>query len=499
MTAIGRQGVGMPSERRAGILLHPTSLPGPYGIGDIGPSARSWLGWLEAAGQRIWQMLPIHPTDRHGSPYASPSAFAGASLLLSIDDLIADGWLRHGEKPWGTGAPDRVRWADVWRRKGAAVALAADRVVAAGAVPERFVAERPWLQDWARYDAAAALHGPHWTSWPEALRDREALALTALDDRTEAAQARAVALEWLFEQQWTALRAEAARRGVSLLGDVPIFVGGHAADVWAHRALFRLDAQGHPTVETGVPPDAFSVHGQRWGTPHYDVAAHAATGYAWWVDRLAAELGRFDEVRIDHFRGLAAAWEVPVDGAPVDGRWAPGLGAGMLAAAKDRLGSLPFLAEDLGVITPDVEALRDDFGLRGMAILQFGFSDARRAPDHAYLPHRHRPHLVVYPGTHDNAPVAAWYADSDEPTRDHFRRYTRTDGKHPASTMLRLAWRSVADTVICAWQDVLGLGAEARMNTPGVAEGNWAWRTTADTFSLSLAELLAEEARLSGR
>jgi 4-alpha-glucanotransferase len=361
------------------------------------------------------------------------------------------------------------------------------------------VAERPWLADWARYAAAAETHGSHWTSWPAPLRDRDAEALAALDATTQALQARAVACEWLFEQQWAALRSEASRRGVALVGDVPIFVGGHAADVWAHRGLFRLDAQGHATVETGVPPDAFSVEGQRWGTPHYEVEAHVASGYAWWTDRLAAEVARFDEVRIDHFRGLAASWEVPVDGTPVDGRWTPGLGAGLLAAARERLGGLPFLAEDLGVITPDVEALRDAFGLRGMAILQFGFSDARRAPDHTYLPHRHRPHLVVYPGTHDNAPVAAWYAASDEPTRDHFRRYTRTDGKHPASTMLRLAWRSVADTVVVSWQDVLGLGAEGRMNTPGLAEGNWAWRTTADTLSLPLAELLAEEARLSGR
>jgi 4-alpha-glucanotransferase len=480
-------------------LLHVTSLPGPYGIGDVGPAARDALAWMASAGFTLWQTLPVQPTDRAGSPYASPSAFARSPLLISVDDLVDEGLLRNAEKPWGTGHPGRVRWPEVMVRKGRALALAADRAIAAGAELTAFRARHPWVEDWALFSAIAEAHGPRWTAWPEALRDRDAGALDAFRDQHAAAIARAVALQWLFDRQWSRLRADARARGVTLMGDVPIFVGGESCDVWSRRELFQLDDRGRPTVLTGVPPDAFSAEGQSWGTPHYAVDRHAETGYAWWCDRMAATLDIFDEVRIDHFRGLAGVWEIPEGAKPVEGRWVPSFGAPLLDALRARLGGLPLVAEDLGIITPDVEALRDDYGLPGMTILQFAFSDARRPGAHPYLPHNHHPNQVCYPGTHDNPTAVGWYEGLDEVTRDHVRRYLSTDGRAPAGDLVRAAWRSVAHTAIVPMQDLLGLGAEGRMNTPGLAEGNWAWRCGPEALQVALARYLHAETVLCGR
>ena len=484
--------------RRAGVLLHVTSLPGPYGIGDIGPAARQLLVWLEAAGQHIWQMLPVQPTDRVGSPYASPSAFARSPMLISIDDLVEDGWLKHAEKPWSTAAHERVRYLEVEVSKGRALALAADRIRASVDL-DGWVRANPWAPDWALYASLVGEYGPWWTRWPDPLKFRDAHAMDESRARFADEIHRQLALQWAFDRQWSRLRAESAARGIALWGDVPFFVGGESCDVWANRHLFRLDGAGRPSVVSGVPPDAFSADGQYWGTPLYDVPAHAAEGYRWWCDRIAATAALFDETRIDHFRGLAGVWEIPTGGKATEGRWVESFGAPLLDALRARLGGLPLIAEDLGIITPDVEALRDGYALPGMAILQFAFSSALRPGVHPYLPHNHRQRQVVYPGTHDNPPTVAWFQELSEVEKDHVRRYLSSDGRAPAGDLARAAWRSVArDAVICL-QDLFGLGPEGRMNVPGQEDGNWSWRCSADAFQIPIARYMAQEARMTGR
>ncbi len=484
--------------RRAGVLLHITSLPGPYGIGDIGPMARRFVDWLDAAGQRIWQVLPVHPTDDHGSPYSSPSAFARHPLLLSVDDLVSDGWLTHADKPFGAGSPYRVDVRAVSRSKWRALTKAADRVGAEVDL-DAWATTRPWVRSWSRYAALSAVHGGDWARWPDALRHRDADALAQADDVHQAALRRHTALQWLFAGQWARLREAADARGIALWGDLPFFVGGASCDVWAHPHLFRLDAEGRPSVVTGVPPDAFSATGQRWGQPHYAMDAHVGEGFAWWGARLEAELELFHEVRLDHFRGVAGVWEIPADGEAVDGQWVPGFGAPLLEALRARLGGLPLIAEDLGIITPDVVALRDAFDLPGMVVLQFAFEGVQGGGAHPYLPHNHRPEQVVYPGTHDNPTAWGWWEAADEVVRDHVRRYLSCDGRDPSGELARAAWRSVAADAVVPMQDLLGLGADARMNTPGLAEGNWAWRGGPEVMSVDVAGWLRMEAKLTGR
>ena len=308
---------------------------------------------------------------------------------------------------------------------------------------------------------------------------------------------RHAALQWLFDRQWSRLRREAKVRGVDLWGDLPYMVSHASADVWANRELFQLDKDGEPIVISGVPPDAFSPEGQLWGHPQYDNAAHRATGWAWWCDRVESLIERVDAVRLDHFRGIAAAWHVQT-GAPnaLDGEWVEGPGAELLAAIRDRLGVVPIIAEDLGVITPDVEALRDDFELPGMAILEFAFGEHE---DHAYLPHNHRKELVVYPGTHDNDTVVGWYQSAGERTRDHARRYLNASGNDIAWDFIRAAYRSHADTAIIAMQDALALDGGSRMNVPGQAEGNWGWRMGREAMNVALAHHLRLQVSVSGR
>jgi 4-alpha-glucanotransferase len=307
-----------------------------------------------------------------------------------------------------------------------------------------------------------------------------------------------VALQWLFHGQWQRLRTEATARGIALWGDQPIFVGGESCDVWANRELFRLDASGLPTVVTGVPPDAFTEDGQLWGTPHYANEVHHQTGFAWWCQRMGTAFECFDAVRLDHFRGVESVWEIPAGASAKEGRWVPGLGAPLLRALSQHLDGLPLIAEDLGIITPEVRQLRDAFELPGMAILQFAFGDPNRG-DHEYLPHQHRRHVVVYPGTHDNDTAAGWYQSADEATRHHVRRYLSVDGRDMAWDLIRCAYHSVGNVAIVAMQDILSLGTHARMNVPGVADGNWAWRVAPTSLHLDLARQVAEEVHLSGR
>jgi len=485
--------------RRAGVLLHPSSLPGSSGVGELGPAAREWLAWMDAASLSVWQMLPVNPVGPGGCPYASDSAFAGEPLLLSGDDLVDDGWLRAAERPFSPQPSGPVDWAVLPGHKAAALALAADRVAAQidlGA----FAAQRPELAEYARFRALSDDLQAPWTAWPARLRHRDPGALVAADDRLSAPIARALALQWLFESQWTRLRADAAARGVALWGDVPYFVGGSSCDVWQRPHLWRLDEDGAALAHSGVPPDAFTAEGQHWGHPLYDEAAHHTSGFSWWLSRLGHSLRAFDHVRIDHFRGIEAVWEIPAAAPDArTGKWVPGPGRPLLTALQRRFPALPFIAEDLGVITEDVAALRDAFDLPGMAILQFAFTHANDVGDHPYLPHNHRHRQVCFTGTHDNDTLLGWLHSADEATRDHVRRYLSTDDRDAPWALLRAAWRSVCETTIVPMQDLLGLDTAARMNVPGVADGNWDWRLDAGSLTLTLAARVAQEVRLSGR
>jgi 4-alpha-glucanotransferase len=455
--------------RHAGVILHPTSLPGPGPVGEIGPYAHAFLDWMQRAGLDTWQMLPLHPVGPGSSPYTSASAFAADPRLISIEQLVADGLLAPTSMPYGLDALD-ADLVDGWKTPLLREAAAK----AAGDVACRaWVRTQPWLEDWALYDALARAQGGGWWDWPADARDRKGLAKLRKQHAADVAVAEG--LQWLFHRQWTALRAAAAERGIRLLGDIPIFVSGDGCDTWANRALFRLGADGRPDPIAGVPPDYFSPTGQRWGNPTYDWPRHAADGFGWWIARVKREMDLVDLVRLDHFRGFAASWCIPaVEEDARTGRWEPGPGRALFDALRASLGRLPLVAEDLGEITPDVEALRDELALPGMKVLQFAFgTDAA----HPFLPHNYgHTRWFVYTGTHDNDTVAGWYAATDEATRHRARTYCGRDGSAPAWMLLREAWASVAETAVAPMQDFLGLGGDARLNTPGLAEGNWTWR-----------------------
>ena len=475
--------------RASGVLLHPTSLPGPWGQGDLGPEARRFAAWLGSARQRVWQILPLTPVDGGSSPYNSPSAFAGSAGLVSLDDLIADGWLDASD-------PDLLAFA------ARCAALPADRIdhavirdgreplvrkAARAAAPhvqdalqELRTTEAVWLGDWARFHALKQQNGgaAFWT-WTIHAPD------PALVLEEEVVQL-------FFAQQWARLRSVAAEHGVEIVGDLPIFVSADSADVQAHPELFLLGKDGRPALVAGVPPDAFSPTGQMWGMPLYDWERNRADGYAWWCARFTSLLRRVDRVRIDHFRGFEAAWHIPAgaDDARA-GEWKPGSGPALFEAFQAALGvqRLPVIAEDLGVITPAVDALRDGFDLPGMRILQFAFGGD---PNHAFLPHTYPERCVVYPGTHDNQTTTGWWAGIGEEERDRVANYLGRPVTEPAWALWRLAAESRAELAVVAGQDLLALDDAARTNTPGLADGNWAWRAAADAFDDHLAGRLAE-------
>lgn len=483
-------------KRRAGLLVHPTSLPGPYGIGDIGPATRELLSWMDAAELRVWQVLPLTPIDPFGSPYASSSSFAWEPLLLSVDDLVEDGWLLARERPFARGRADRVDWSTVRTDKATALALAAERVVVDVDL-DAFAAVQPRLAEYALFRAIEREHQKAWFDWPEALRDRDAQALAKAEGRLSASVQRILALQWLLTEQWSRVRAEASSRGIEVWGDVPFFVGHGSCDVWMQPALWRLDDDCKPEVISGVPPDAFSETGQLWGHPHYDEEAHRGEDYAWWLARMGRCLDAFDRVRIDHFRGFHEVWEVAADAEDaVGGQWIAGPQAPLLGAMAEAFPTMPFLAEDLGVITDDVVALREAHDLPGMSILQFAFGGDGA---HPYLPHNHVRNSVVYTGTHDNDTSLGWYWSLAEHERDHVRRYFACSDRDMPHVLCRAALRSVADTAIVPLQDILGQGTDGRMNRPGTTESNWAWRAGLGAFSLTLASGFADEVRLSGR
>jgi 4-alpha-glucanotransferase len=482
-----------PTLRRSGVLLHPTSLPGPHGIGDLGPGAYHFVDWLATAGQRAWQVLPLQPIGPGNSPYASVSAFAGSPLLVALEPLIEAGWLpRPDEHELGQFDSRRVDYERVipWRMaklREAARNFFAHASAAARAEYQAFVdAQAHWLEDYVLFMALdQEFQRGHdfvdWQDWPRALarRDGEALAAARARHRETLDFHRFV--QACFDAQWRNLKAYANSRGVALIGDMPIFVAGHAADVWSRPDLYLLDDELRPHVVAGVPPDFFSKTGQRWGNPLYDWQMMAADGYAWWIARVRRQTELADFVRLDHFRGFAAYWEIPATSElATDGHWVPGPGAALFEALQAALGQLPLLAEDLGIITQDVEDLRDRFGLPGMKILQFGFvGDA----SHDFLPHNYTENCVAYTGTHDNDTVWGWYNAASPRDRAFARSYLDVpehDDHLLHWAMIRTVSSSVARMVIIPMQDVLGLDGHHRMNVPGQAKACWAWRFTWD-------------------
>jgi 4-alpha-glucanotransferase len=496
--------------RSSGVLLHPTSLPGPYGIGDLGPAALEFVDLLASAGQRVWQVLPLGPTGYGDSPYQCFSAFAGNPLLISLERLIEHGLLtesaagdRHHFQPGDVDFPAviahrRALWPHVL-----------DRFDVTSDTPmrdrfERFCgAQARWLDDFALFMAVKEAHGyVAWTSWAPDIAERDPSAIA----RWSARCAREIRLhkltQFLFFEQWQQLHDACRARSIEIMGDLPIFVAHDSADVWAHRALFRLDPDGHPTVLTGVPPDYFSATGQLWGNPHYRWDVLAPAGFDWWIERFRALLTLVDRVRIDHFRGFEASWEVPRGATTaIGGEWVAGPGASLFEAVQSALDTdrLPFVAENLGVITPAVEALRQRLRLPGMAILQFAFGTDPQAPQ--FKPHNYPRNLVVYTGTHDNDTTVGWWtsgighstrSDSERASeREHARRYLGLDERDVHWQFIRAVLGSVADTAIVPVQDLLGLGSEARMNRPGTSTGNWRWRLVPGQLTLEIARQLA--------
>ncbi len=471
----------MRHRRASGILLHPTSLPGRFGIGDLGPTAEEFVDFLNETGQHWWQMLPLNPTGSGNSPYQSPSSFAGNPLLISPERMVADGYLTEDDLPH-VPAPEnpdhRVDFDAVAEIKEGLFRLAFSRFdPAADKLFGLFIAKQSaWLDDFALFMALKHEHEHRaWYDWEPELATRQPAALDEARKLHDGEVRYHQFVQYLFARQWQSLRDLCRTRNIDLIGDLPIYVAEDSADVWARPDLFHLDAAGRPTVVAGVPPDLFSPeHGQRWGNPIYRWDAHKAEGYAWWISRLKASIERVDLVRLDHFRGFEAYWEVPASSpSAAVGRWIEAPGTDFLTATRTALGGLPLIAEDLGVITDKVEKLRDDFGLPGMKILQFGFGS--RPNDEQYLPHRHIPHCIVYTGTHDNDTTVGWYYQTPGATgqssgqviedREFVRRYIGSNDEPIHWAFTRMALASVADTVIIPLQDILGLGTGSRRSS----------------------------------
>ncbi len=482
--------------RSAGLLLHPSSLPGPFGIGDLGPEAHRWVDTLAAAKQRWWQILPLGPTGYGNSPYQSFSAFAGNVNLLSPELLVRDGLLSDDFFAGHSFPADRVDYDHVRAAKGAMVREAWGRFKASptphlrAAFDEYHEREKGWLHDYALFTAVRdALGGTALSGWPADLRRRVPAAVAAMEKKLAGEVVIHAFAQFLFDRQWAGLRAFARSKGVRVIGDAPIFVSGDSADVWAHPELFLLNADGEASVVAGVPPDYFSEDGQLWGNPLYDWAAMERTGYAWWAARLRRQLAQVDVIRLDHFRGFAAAWHVPADQTTAKvGEWVDGPRERLFLRLQADLGALPLIAEDLGLITPDVHALRRSLGFPGMRVLQFALG----GPDNPYWPHNYEPDTVAYTGTHDNDTTAGWWAGLSEADRKKLGEYVGHPLGEPHWELLRMAWASVAVIAVAPLQDLLGLGTEARMNVPGVAGGNWEWRFRPDQFRAGAIERLAE-------
>jgi len=503
-------------QRTSGLLLHPTSLPGPFGIGEIGDEARRFADFLRATRQGLWQVLPLGPTGYGDSPYQCFSAFAGNPLLVSLDRLVKEGLLTASDLKKAPAFPiDRVDYGAVMKFKRPLLEKAFERFEkkAAGAQRDDFETFRrgqaEWLDDFALFMALKEGHeGASWHTWDEALVTRQPEALARAREE-HAHEVRSLEFsQHLFFRQWEDLRRYCHSLGIRIVGDVPIFVAHDSSDVWAHPELFSLAADGRPAIVAGVPPDYFSATGQLWGNPLYRWDVLAKTGYRWWIQRFRAILGQVDRVRLDHFRGFEAYWEVSGEEPDaMNGRWVPGPGAALFEALQAALGPLPVIAENLGVITPEVEALREAFGWPGMAILQFAFGSDDAADD--FKPHNYPRNRVVYTGSHDNDTTVGWWtAGVGDTTRKHeeveaertfCKKYLGIEGHEIHWDFIRVVLSSVADTAIIPLQDVLGLGSEARMNLPGRPDGNWRWRFETAALTDGVRERLREMTEMYGR
>lgn len=483
------------AQRRAGILLHPTSLPGDYGCGQLGAEAFRFVDFLVASGLRVWQMLPLGPTHADYSPYQCTSVHAGNPRLISLQRLMEWGWLDAVANCEG-------KCTDVWRAEQLQVARAGFQRKASDYERAEFSdfkeQHSDWLNDFALYEALRAeQHHRGWFDWSPALRDRHVDALTEARRRLAAQCEQSAFNQYVFFKQWHALRDYANQNGVWLFGDVPIFVAYDSADVWARRDCFRLDNAGRLEVVAGVPPDYFSATGQRWGNPHYRWDRIEQDGFRWWIERMRTQRELFDLIRIDHFRGFEAFWEIPASAeTAIDGHWVKAPGERLFQALQDSFHELPLVAEDLGIITPEVDALRQRFGLPGMKILQFAFGGQA---DNPYLPHNHEALSVVYTGTHDNDTTLGWYQSLDDHTRAHLHDYLGQPTELMPWPLIRTAFASVATLAIIPLQDALGLDGGHRMNTPGVTEDNWRWRFDWEQMPEELAARLRQLVELYGR
>ncbi|RMF85142.1 MAG: 4-alpha-glucanotransferase [Nitrospinota bacterium] len=495
--------------RGSGILLHITSLPSPHGIGDFGPWAYRFADFLAAAQQSFWQVLPLHPTSpAYGnSPYSSDSAFAGNPLFISLEKLQQEGWLEgvtvSPPPPFPAG---RVDYQAVTAYKEQVLGLvyaAYRRNRRQEADFTRFCREQAfWLEDYALFRVLKAhFQGTVWSQWPPAIREREEEALQRFRQRFDEQIEQEKFFQYLFFTQWSALKDYCHRKGIQLIGDIPIYVNYDSADVWSHPELFKLDEHKQPRYVAGVPPDYFSASGQLWGNPVYDWEELKRTRYAWWVERIRHNLQLFDLVRLDHFRGFVAYWEVPAgESTAIRGQWIPVPSIDFFSTLFTRFPCLPLIAEDLGLITPEVREVMQRFHFPGMKVLLFAFGPD--LPTNPYIPHNHIPHCVVYTGTHDNNTVQGWWQEEASP-EDRARLSAYLGREVPASQvhweLVRLAMMSVASLVIFPLQDILGLGAEARMNRPATSTGNWEWRVRAEQLTPEISERLARMTRLYGR
>jgi len=486
-------------------LLHPISLPGRYGIGDLGDEAYRFVDFLTAAKQGIWQVLPLGPTGYGDSPYQGFSAFAGNPLLISPDALAADALLTPDDLSEVPRFPaDHIEYGPVAAYKRHLLHQAARRFTRhaseslAAAFDAFQHAQAAWLEDFALFMALKDAHdGAVWSTWEPAIAMRKPEAIVRWQARLADAVSSHRIIQFLFFRQWLAVKRYANQRGIRIIGDVPIFVAYDSADVWSHPDLFFLDQHGRPTVVAGVPPDTFSATGQLWGNPLYRWDVMARQGYLWWIERLRAALTQADVLRIDHFIGFTRYWEVPAaETTAIHGRWVPGPGPAIGLAIREAIGPLPIIAEDLGLVTPEVEALRDQFDLPGMKVLQFAFDGDASSP---YLPHNYTPNCVVYTGTHDNDTTVGWFRSAPPHQPAFAQRYLARHGDDIAHDMIRLAMSSVADTVVVPLQDVLALGSEARMNVPGRSTGNWTWRYEPPMLGNTQRERLREMVELYDR
>lgn len=482
------------NDRRAGVLLHPTSLPGNRRQGRLGSTARAFVDFLHSTGFSVWQMLPLGPTHEDRSPYQCLSVHAGNVELISLEDVAGTGWLDPAQVP-----------EEFDTMTGAALLQQACGGFKAAATPEQKAAftvfrenQSDWLDDYALYQAIRQVHDQAaWPNWPAVLRDRDATALAEFSEQHAGLIEQACFEQYLFFMQWQALHDYAHSQQVLLFGDIPIFVAHDSADVWAHRGLFSVDATGTLEVVAGVPPDYFSATGQRWGNPLYRWDSLQADDFEWWIQRFRTQLALFDIVRLDHFRGFEKYWEIPATAeTAIEGRWIEAPGADLFTRLQQVFGQLPLVAEDLGLITPEVDALREAFGLPGMKILQFAFGSG---PDNPYLPHNHSASAVVYTGTHDNDTTLGWYQGLDDANRQAVLDYLGHPSEPMPWPLIRSALASVARLAIIPLQDLLELDSEQRMNTPGVHGDNWGWRFTMDQIPEGLADRLRHLAEIYGR